>query len=60
MYLMQIVTGSAMDDASGVDYDLSNVIPPTDASSSSSLSTISVINIANGFRIQLSCKSLIC
>jgi hypothetical protein len=58
-YLIQIVTGSAMDDASGVDYELSNVIPPTDASFSSSLSMKSVVNIANRFQTQLSSKSLI-
>jgi hypothetical protein len=58
-HLMQIVTGSAMDDASGVDYVLSNVTPPIDVSFSSSLSTKSVVNIANGFQTQLLCKSLI-
>jgi hypothetical protein len=56
---MQIVTDSAMDDASGVDFELSNVIPPTDASFSSSLSMKSIVNIANRFQTQLSSKSLI-
>jgi hypothetical protein len=56
---MQIDTDSMIDDASGVDYMLSNVIPPIDALRSSSLSTMSIVNVANGFQRQLSRKSLI-
>jgi hypothetical protein len=56
---MQIVTDSVTDDASKVSYMLGDVILPIDASRSSSLSAASVVNIANEFQIQSSCKSLI-
>jgi hypothetical protein len=56
---MQIVSDSVTDDASKVSYMLGDVILPIDASRSSSLSAASVVNIANEFQIQSSCKSLI-
>jgi hypothetical protein len=56
---MQIFTGSVVNDAPRVDYVLSNVILPVEASCSSSLSTKSVVSTANGFQIRSSCKSLI-
>ena len=55
---MQIVTDSVIDRATTVTYMLGNLIPPMDASCSSSLSTMSVVNIANDFQIQSPCKSL--
>jgi hypothetical protein len=58
-YLMQIVTDSVIDNASKVNYMLGNVNLPIDASRSSTLSAASVVNIANEFQIQSSCKSLI-
>ena len=68
-YIMQIVTGSAIDDASRLNYSaiddasrlnyvLGNVTPSIHALCSSSLSTMSVVNIARS-QMQLSCKSLI-
>ena len=55
---MQIVTDSVIDRATTVTYMLDNLIPPMDASCSSSLSTMSVVNIANEFQMQSSSKSL--
>ena len=55
---MQIVTDSVIDRATTVTYMLGNLIPPMDASCSSSLLTMSVVNIANDFQIQSPCKSL--
>jgi hypothetical protein len=56
---MQIVTDSMIDGAHKVNYMLGNVILPINTSRSSSLSTMSVVNIASEFQMQSSGKSMI-